>query len=51
MSFTKLNISLEQYEIGLSGAVPDRGDWSEPAMDRGVLEFVALFSLINPLIS
>src|ERR1700674_5251631 len=44
MSVTKLDISLEQYEIGLSGAVPDRGDWSEPAMDRGILEFVALFS-------
>jgi hypothetical protein len=44
MNFTKLNISLEQYEIGLSGAVPDREDWSEPAMDRGILEFVALFS-------
>ena len=44
MSVTKLDISLEQYEIGLSGAVPDRGDWSEPAMDRGILEFVSLFS-------
>jgi hypothetical protein len=44
MSLTKLDISLEQYEIGLSGAVPDRNDWSELAMDRGILEFVALFS-------
>jgi hypothetical protein len=44
MSLTKLDISLEQYEIGLSGAVPDRKEWSEPAMDRGILEFVALFS-------
>ena len=44
MSITKLDISLEQYEIGLSGAVPDRRDWSEPAMDRGILEFVSLFS-------
>lgn len=44
MSYTKLDISLEQYEIGLSGAVPSRSDWSEPAMDRGILEFVALFS-------
>jgi hypothetical protein len=44
MSITKLDITLEQYEIGLSGAVPDRKDWSEPAMDRGILEFVALFS-------
>src|SRR5882762_7009085 len=44
MSFTRLDVSLEQYEIGLSGAIPDRKDWSEPAMDRGILEFVALFS-------
>src|SRR5882672_8806786 len=44
MSLTRLDISLEQYEIGLSGAVPDRSDWSEPAMDRAILEFVALFS-------
>lgn len=44
MSVTRLAVSLEQYEIGLSGAVPDRKDWSEPAMDRGILEFVSLFS-------
>ena len=44
MTVTRLNISLEQYDIGISGAVPDREDWSEPAMDRGILEFVALFS-------
>src|SRR5258706_15331004 len=44
MSLTRLDISLDEYEIGLSGAVPDRKDWSEPAMDRGILEFVALFS-------
>lgn len=44
MSVTKLDISLEQYEVGLSGAIPNRADWSEPAMDRGILEFVSLFS-------
>src|ERR1039458_3665890 len=44
MSITRLDVSLEQYEIGLSGAVPNREDWSEPAMDRGILEFVSLFS-------
>src|SRR6267378_7979553 len=44
MNVTRLDISLEQYEIGLSGAIPDRDDWSEPAMDRGILEFVSLFS-------
>lgn len=44
MSGTRLNVSLKQFDIGLSGAVPGRGSWSEPAMDRGILEFVALFS-------
>jgi hypothetical protein len=44
MSLMRLDISLEEYEIGLSGAIPDRSDWSEPAMDRGILEFIALFS-------
>lgn len=44
MNVTRLDVSLERYEIGLSGAIPDRSDWSEPAMDRGILEFVALFS-------
>jgi hypothetical protein len=44
MELTRLDISLERYEIGLSGAIPDRKDWSEPAMDRGILEFVSLFS-------
>ena len=44
MSITRLDVSLEQYEIGISGAIPNRADWSEPAMDRGILEFVSLFS-------
>ena len=44
MSITRLDVSLEHYEIGLSGAIPDRSDWSEPAMDRAILEFLALFS-------
>lgn len=43
MSVTRLDVSLEQYEIGLSGAIPRREEWSEPAMDRAILEFVALF--------
>lgn len=43
MSAGRLNVSLEEYEIGISGAVPERATWSEPAMDRGILEFVALF--------
>jgi hypothetical protein len=44
MSITRLDISLEQYEVGISGAIPSRADWTEPAMDRGILEFVSLFS-------
>ena len=44
MSFRALDISLEEFEIGLSGAVPEREGWSEPAMDRGILEFVQSFS-------
>jgi hypothetical protein len=35
---------LTHFDIGLSGAVPSRDNWSEPAMDRAILEFVALFS-------
>jgi len=44
MSATRINVSLAQYDIGLSGAVSDRAGWSEEAMDRAILEFVALFS-------
>jgi hypothetical protein len=44
MNITRLDVSLESYEIGLSGAIPERINWSEPAMDRGILEFVSLFS-------
>lgn len=44
MSITKLDISLDAFDVGISGAIPDRSEWSEPAMDRGILEFVALFS-------
>lgn len=46
MSITRLDVSLERFEVGLSGAVPKRSDWSEPAMDRGILEFVSLLSSI-----
>src|SRR6266498_3688844 len=44
MSTTRLNVSLEGFEVGLSGAVPDRQEWTEPAMDRGILEFIALIT-------
>jgi hypothetical protein len=43
MSITRLDVNLEQYEIGVSGAIPERAYWSELAMDRGILEFVSLF--------
>lgn len=46
MSSTRINVSLEKYEVGLSGAVPGRESWTEPAMDRAVMEFVALLSSI-----
>jgi hypothetical protein len=44
MSITRLDISLHQYSVGLSGAIPEREEWTEPAMDRAILEFVALLS-------
>jgi hypothetical protein len=43
MSLTRLEVSLEQFEVGISGAVPERKLWSELAMDRAILEFVSLF--------
>jgi hypothetical protein len=46
MSGTRINVSLDRHDIGLSGAVPGEDSWSEPAMDRAILEFVALFSSI-----
>ncbi|EOZ7622886.1 hypothetical protein AB5R26_000990 [Enterobacter mori] len=41
---SKLSVSLHGLEVGISGAIPERSNWSEPAMDRGILEFVSLFS-------
>jgi hypothetical protein len=40
----KIDVSLKSLEIGLTGAIPEREKWTERAMDRGILEFVALFS-------
>ncbi|AZS80096.1 hypothetical protein ELS24_17520 [Achromobacter spanius] len=40
----KIDVRLEGLEVGLSGAIPERENWTERAMDRGILEFVALFS-------
>ena len=44
MNATRLDISLDKYTVGLSGAIPGRESWSEPAMDFAILEFVALLS-------
>ena len=44
MNITRLNIRLDKYNIGLSGAIPERKDWNEAAMDRSILEFIALLS-------
>jgi hypothetical protein len=37
---------LKGYNIGLSGAVPVRSTWSEPALDRAILEFISGFSAL-----
>lgn len=44
MNITRLDVDLTGYNIGLSGAIPDRKDWTEAAMDRAILEFVSLLS-------
>ena len=44
MLITNIEVSLEGLELGLSGAVPDRSEWDEPAQDRAILEFVSLLS-------
>ena len=44
MIFTHVNASLRGFNVGMSGAVPERAGWSEPAQDRAILEFTALLS-------
>lgn len=44
MIVTQVNASLKGFNVGISGAVPERADWSEPAQDRAILEFTALLS-------
>ena len=44
MVIADIDVSLKGLRVGLSGAVPDRSEWSEPAQDRAVLEFVSLLS-------
>lgn len=38
------DLSLEGFEVGISGAVPKREDWSESLQDRAILEFVSVLS-------
>lgn len=35
--------SFRDFNIGLSGAVPERSTWFEPALDRAILEFISFF--------
>ncbi len=44
MVITDIDVSLKGLRVGLSGAVPDRSEWDEPAQDRAILEFVSLLS-------
>src|ERR1035438_841617 len=41
---TEIDASLDGFEVGISGAVPLRSEWTEPAQDRAILEFVSLLS-------
>ncbi|CAI1661410.1 hypothetical protein [Serratia fonticola] len=41
---TKIDVSFKGLDVGISGAIPERESWTERAMDRGILEFVALFT-------
>src|SRR2546428_6291954 len=38
--------SLEGFNIGLSGSIPERDTWTEDALDRASLEFIAVFSAL-----
>lgn len=42
----KIDLRLGGLEVGLSGAIPEREKWTERAMDRGILEFVAIFTAL-----
>jgi hypothetical protein len=44
MIISRLDVSLKGFNIGLSGAIPDKREWEEPAEDRAILEFIALLS-------
>lgn len=41
---SSINVSLRGLELGISGAIPDASDWSEPVQDRAILEFVSVLS-------
>jgi len=44
MTLKDLEGSLSGINIGLSGAVPECSEWTEPARDRAIIEFVAVFT-------
>jgi hypothetical protein len=44
MTLKELEGSLSGCNIGLSGAVPECSEWTEPALDRAIKEFVAVFT-------
>jgi hypothetical protein len=46
MIISRLDVSLKGFEVGLSGAIPDRRDWNEAAEDRAILEFISLLSAL-----
>lgn len=41
---SSINVSLKGLVLGISGAIPEREDWSEPMQDRAILEFVSILS-------
>jgi hypothetical protein len=41
---TDLDANLDGFDVGISGAVPERANWTEPAQDRAILEFVSLLA-------
>lgn len=41
MNAIRLNVSLSQFDVGLTDEIPGRDHWSEPAMDHAILEPVS----------
>lgn len=44
MIHSSIDLSLKGFELGISGAVPNPEDWTEPLQDRAILEFVSVLS-------